>query len=38
MGLLDGSLAQLVREGTIARDEAALHADDPKAFAPGAAA
>jgi twitching motility protein PilT len=38
MGLLDGSLAQLVREGTIARDEAALHADDPKAFAPAAAA
>ncbi|HET9041837.1 MAG TPA: type IV pilus twitching motility protein PilT [Burkholderiales bacterium] len=30
MCLLDASLAQLVRDGLVTRDEAALHAEDPK--------
>ncbi|MBZ0103960.1 MAG: PilT/PilU family type 4a pilus ATPase [Thermoanaerobaculia bacterium] len=32
MGLLDASIAQLVRDGVVSRDEALLHADDPKAI------
>ena len=39
MCLLDSSLAHLVREGVVTRDEALLHADDPKLLpAAGAAA
>jgi twitching motility protein PilT len=38
MGLLDGSLAQLLKERVITREEALLHAEDPKLLAgPGAA-
>ena len=37
MGLLDASLAQLVRTGTVTREEALLHAEDPKAIPGGAA-
>jgi len=37
MGLLDASLAQLVRAGTVTREEALLHAEDPKAIPGGAA-
>jgi twitching motility protein PilT len=37
MGLLDASLAQLVRAGTVGRDEALLHAEDPKTIPGGAA-
>ena len=33
MRLLDVSLAELVKEGVIARDEARRHAEDPKLFA-----
>ena len=32
MALLDGSLAQLVRDGLVTREEALAHADDPKAI------
>jgi twitching motility protein PilT len=32
MGLLDASLAQLVRDRLVARDEALLHAEDPKSI------
>jgi twitching motility protein PilT len=32
MALLDASLAQLVRDGLVTRDEALLHADDPRAI------
>lgn len=35
MALLDLSLAQLVREGTVSREEALVHAEDPRAI-PGA--
>jgi twitching motility protein PilT len=35
MCLLDGSLAQLVKSGTIKRDDALLHADDPKLIPAG---
>jgi twitching motility protein PilT len=35
MGLLDASLAQLVKSGLVARDEALRHAEDPRAI-PGA--
>ncbi|HSM13239.1 MAG TPA: type IV pilus twitching motility protein PilT [Thermoanaerobaculia bacterium] len=37
MGLLDASLAQLVRTGTVTREEALLHAEDPKAIPGGTA-
>jgi len=37
MGLLDGSLAQLVRDRVVTRDEALLHAEDPKLIPGGAA-
>jgi twitching motility protein PilT len=30
MNLLDTSLAQLVKSGTVARDDALIHAEDPK--------
>jgi twitching motility protein PilT len=32
MALLDSSLAQLVRDGLVSRDEALIHADDPKSI------
>ena len=32
MTLLDNSLAQLIRAGTITRDEALLHCEDPKSL------
>ncbi len=32
MGLLDGSLAQLVRDRVVTREEALIHADDPKSI------
>jgi twitching motility protein PilT len=35
MCLLDGSLAQLVKSGTVKRDEALIHAEDPKLIPPG---
>jgi twitching motility protein PilT len=35
MCLLDGSLAQLVKSGTVKREEALLHAEDPKAIPAG---
>ncbi|HTO69297.1 MAG TPA: PilT/PilU family type 4a pilus ATPase [Myxococcota bacterium] len=35
MCLLDGSLAQLVKAGTVKRDDALLHAEDPKLIPPG---
>jgi twitching motility protein PilT len=38
MCLLDTSLAHLVREGVVTRDEALMHADDPKLLPAGASA
>ncbi|HTO55095.1 MAG TPA: PilT/PilU family type 4a pilus ATPase [Myxococcota bacterium] len=35
MCLLDASLAQLVKEGKVKRDDALLHAEDPKLIPPG---
>ncbi len=35
MCLLDGSLAQLVKSGTVKREDALLHAEDPKSIPPG---
>jgi len=35
MNLLDSSLAQLVKAGTVKRDDALLHAEDPKLIPPG---
>ena len=35
MCLLDGSLAQLVKSGAVKRDDALLHAEDPKLIPPG---
>jgi twitching motility protein PilT len=35
MCLLDGSLAQLVKSGLVKREEALLHAEDPKLIPPG---
>jgi twitching motility protein PilT len=35
MNLLDGSLAQLVKAGTVKREDALLHAEDPKTIPPG---
>jgi twitching motility protein PilT len=35
MCLLDSSLAQLVKAGTVRRDEALIHAEDPKLIPPG---
>ena len=38
MQLLDAALAQLVRDGTVTREEALLHVEDPKQFAASAPA